>query len=67
MGMRRFRGAGLMGLLALLSGALPAARADFLVSSFNTNQVLEYNAATGAFVKVFASGNACGPDLWSQW
>lgn len=56
MGTPRFLMLGLTALLALLGGAIPDARADLFVSSFNTNQVLEYNGTTGAFVGVFASG-----------
>jgi hypothetical protein len=42
--------------LALLLAGPGAARADLFVSSRNTSSVLEYNGATGTFVRTFASG-----------
>ena len=61
---------GLMALGLIVGGAAQA-RADLLVASFYTGQVLRYDEITGAFLGVFAttpprppgpSGMAIGPD-----
>ena len=46
--------------LPLLALTAPQARADLLVSSIGSNQVLEYNGTTGAFVKAFVSAGSGG-------
>jgi DNA-binding beta-propeller fold protein YncE len=46
--------------LALLALTTPQARAGLLVSSIGTNQVLEYNGTTGAFVTPFVSAGSGG-------
>jgi streptogramin lyase len=47
-------------LLFLALACAPVARAQLLVSSLGKNQVIEYNAATGSFTRVFASGGSGG-------
>jgi len=45
---------GLTALSAVMLTAVPAGAAELLVTSRLTNQVLEYDASTGAFVGIFA-------------
>src|SRR6266568_626256 len=50
-------------LAALVPTTAGRAQAGMLVTSYNSNQVLRYNQATGAFVGVAASGGGLsGPD-----
>lgn len=63
--MKRFRLAAAIALFWILAAAPSAHAASLLVASIGTNQVLRYDASTGAFLGVFAQGG--GLSIRTDW
>ena len=58
--MKIFRNSALSMLAAAASVLAPSAHANLLVSSFATNQVIQYNGTTGAFIGAFVTAGTGG-------
>ena len=57
--MRTFRNSAWLSILAAAASVLaPSAHANLLVSSFATNEVIQYNGTTGAYIGAFVAAGA---------